>query len=466
MEAEAEVRGAVPVDVMPERRSVGREPDACRGGWRSGTGQPRTGEGPCDAPLRLPASRGQAQAATTASLAGHPIPLSSSSLIMLGLLKRCSIPAVAALALLAASFTSASPPKSLLAVADDNNGVMSFDTATYNKIVNSGAEEFRSDHSLIVLLTANRTPGVDCGPCRQFQPGYDEVATAWRKKAKGWSQGQAGHYFAQVEFNEGREIFQQVRTGPDDPDRIMSLERLTDALSMLRTSQLELNYAPVVLFIPKGAPASKAVKFQFERHGFTVDAFSNWASDLMGTSTGYRKPFPWRSVLTFSAAALVTTGAALYAIAKLSTFLEARSLEGEKTNIWKLICSSVIQAGSLALIVICCAGYMWNVIRGSPFVQVQGDGKIEYFSRQFQHQLAVETLIVAALCEFKIGERRSMCASPAKLTPINRAYSFHVHRQRPSVLSRSSHPTGPQAERPNKATSRGVRVERHPSRGD
>ncbi|PWN21056.1 hypothetical protein BCV69DRAFT_282558 [Microstroma glucosiphilum] len=40
---------------------------------------------------------------------------------------------------------------------------------------------------------------------------------------------------------------------------------------------------------------------------------------------------------------------------------------------------------------------MWNIIRGSPFVQVQGDGKIEYFSRQFQHQLAVETLIVAAL---------------------------------------------------------------------
>jgi thiol-disulfide isomerase/thioredoxin len=122
------------------------------------------------------------------------------------------MPAVATLALLAATLTSASPSRSLLAVAEGNNGIMPFDTATYNKIVNAGAEEFRSDHSLIVLLTANRTPGVDCGPCKQFQPGYDEVATAWRRKAKGWSQGQAGHYFAQVEFNEGREIFQQVRS--------------------------------------------------------------------------------------------------------------------------------------------------------------------------------------------------------------------------------------------------------------
>lgn len=180
----------------------------------------------------------------------------------------------------------------------------------------------------------------------------------------------------------------------------MRLGSHTHTLSLPLPPQLELNYAPVVLFIPKGAPASKAIKFQFERHGFTVDAFSNWASELMGTPTGYRKPFPWRSVLIFSAAALVTTGAALFAIAKLSAFLEARSSEGEKTNLWKLICSSVIQAGSLGLIVICCAGYMWNIIRGSPFVQVQGDGKIEYFSRQFQHQLAVETLIVAALCEY------------------------------------------------------------------
>lgn len=106
----------------------------------------------------------------------------------------------------------AGPPAALLSpAAKDSHGIIRLDTAGYNALVHQGLDQ-RKDYSLSVLLTALDTPGIDCGPCRAFQPNYEAVAKAWRNKVGNgkWKNGQAKHYFAEVEFSQGKEIFMQV----------------------------------------------------------------------------------------------------------------------------------------------------------------------------------------------------------------------------------------------------------------
>lgn len=81
-----------------------------------------------------------------------------------------------------------------------------------NLIQLKDAQDFASltgvprDYSVSALLTAVDS-GVPCQPCLNFQPNYEAVARSWRK-VKG---GEKRHVFSQIEFKDGREIFQQVR---------------------------------------------------------------------------------------------------------------------------------------------------------------------------------------------------------------------------------------------------------------
>lgn len=269
----------------------------------------------------------------------------------------------------ALTFVQASPPKSVLApAARSRTGIIELDTAGFNKIVNEGVAA-RADYSLSVLLTALDVPGLDCAPCKAFQPSYEDVAAAWKKTAKGWQNGKAGHYFAQVNFAQGREIF----------------------------GQLQLAHAPVVLFIPPGAPASKAAQYDFNNHGFEAESFAGYMNSVVGKPIGYRKPFPWKQVITFALAALVTLSATLFALAKLQASLEA---SGGQTGLhWRTAVTWILQLLSLAVITIMCSGYMWNNIRNAPYLSMGGNGKIEYFAGGFQNQHGVETQIVAAICK-------------------------------------------------------------------
>ena len=127
----------------------------------------------------------------------------------------CSRLALTLLAILAALLTAVTPalsalPKDLQTRASQSpHGIINLDSPAYNALINASPEN-RADFSVAVLLTALNTPGVACEPCKAFQPEYEAVAKAWSKSAKGWKDGKASHYFAQVEFMQGREVFQQV----------------------------------------------------------------------------------------------------------------------------------------------------------------------------------------------------------------------------------------------------------------
>lgn len=150
-----------------------------------------------------------------------------------------------------------------------------------------------------------------------------------------------------------------------------------------------------MLFIPPGLPASQAMTYDFNRLGFDAQPLAGYISNLIGEPTGYRKPFPWKSVATFLAAAAASMSACLFAIARFNAAMEQRGAAnpiGAKT-----VAGWVLQLISLATITIMCAGYMWNNIRGSAYLNVSPGGKIEYFSAGFQNQLGVETQIVACI---------------------------------------------------------------------
>lgn len=324
----------------------------------------------------------------------------------------------------------ASPPKSFLSkAASSPSGIVSLDTNGYNALVN-GATSDRSDYSLSILLTALNTPGVDCAPCVAFEPEYEALSKAWkRKQGKSFSQGKAKHYFVEVEFSQGREVFMQ----------------------------LGLSHAPVLMYLPAGSPGNKGIQFDFNQHGFDGAAVADYLSKILDEDVGYRKPFPWKSVLTFTAGAGLVTVAFLFVIAKLNAYLDAQAGQPGGTNPlhWRRVTSWFLQLFSLAVITIMCSGYMWNNIRNAPYVGLKPGGKVEYFAGGFQNQLGVETQIVSVICECELCvEKRVASFFTDVMCPPTR-------RRNPRLFTHSAHRPRTGSARPNQTATGGVRVEFH-----
>lgn len=161
-------------------------------------------------------------------------------------------------------------------------------------------------------------------------------------------------------------------------------------------AQLQAQHAPMLLFLPPRAPLSKAISYDFNAHGFEATGLSSHISQLIGKPIGYRKPFPWRTAAIFSLAAMVVTSAVLYIFAKVQASMEGQGRGGLN---WRMAVGWILQLLCLATITIMCAGYMWNNIRGAPYMSMGQNGKVEYFAGGFQNQLGVETQIVASICE-------------------------------------------------------------------
>lgn len=159
--------------------------------------------------------------------------------------------------------------------------------------------------------------------------------------------------------------------------------------------QLKLQYAPVLLYFPATAgphasSSAQPVTFDFNRHGFEGKDVAGELSKQLGISVPYNKPFQWK---LFASAATSTLVLALTLYAIIPKLLATASFSfGAVFNIF-------IQISFLMTIVIMCAGQMWNSIRNAPYLQMNANGKAEYFAGGFQNQYGAETHIVAAVCE-------------------------------------------------------------------
>lgn len=318
----------------------------------------------------------QEEAADMTPTTAHCPPHHTPHTMVFSPLRLCLLVSAVILSLL--PVTLSAPPKSFLSkAASSPTGIVHLDTNGYNSLVNQGAASSR-DYSLSILLTALNTPGVDCQPCQAFQPEYETLSRSWKKKSsRDFATGKAGHYFVEVEFSAGKEVFMQMG----------------------------LTHAPVLVFLPAGEPASKGIQFDFNQFGFDGAAVAQYLSKVLDKDIGYRKPFPWKSVLTFTAGAGLMTVVFLFGIAKLNAYLDAQSQQqggarGAGLH-WRTVVLWFFELFSLAVITIMCSGYMWNNIRGSPYVGMKAGGKVEYFTSGFQNQLGVETQIVAVICEYR-----------------------------------------------------------------
>lgn len=158
--------------------------------------------------------------------------------------------------------------------------------------------------------------------------------------------------------------------------------------------QLKLQYAPVLLFFPatSGPQASSSIEpvtFDFNRLGFEGPDVAAELSKQVGIKIPYKKPFQWKLL-----GAVTST-----MIGLISTFymLIPRLLASKSFGI-KLVWSIILQTVFLLTIVIMCAGQMWNSIRKAPYLQMNSNGKPEYFAGGFQNQHGAETHIVALVC--------------------------------------------------------------------
>ncbi|RXG70016.1 Magnesium transporter protein 1 [Armadillidium vulgare] len=174
-------------------------------------------------------------------------------------------------------------------------------------------------------------PSRQCGICRYANDEYQLVANSWR-----YSQSYSNKlYFALVDFDEGQEVFQQ----------------------------LKLNSAPVYMHFPAKGKPKKADTLDIQR--------IRVCSDLQII------PVCFMLVIV-----LVVVVGLLYF---------------RKNSLDFLYNSTVWATGALAFTFAMISGQMWNHIRGPPFLHKTQGGNIAYIHGSSQGQFIIETYIVGLL---------------------------------------------------------------------
>lgn len=210
------------------------------------------------------------------------------------------------------------------------------------------------DANVVVLLTASNTE-VGCSICQTIQPEFEQLAESW---VADHPEGD-GLYFARADFAEGHtEIFQKFALN-NVPRLYLYKPTNTDAA---------FNEGFEVLNVPQNEPfAASMVQF---------------LKESLNKNVVLRHPIQWGSIT----------------ITAVATFLVVILLKHQKHLISAVVQSKQIWGvvGVLA-IVLFTTGYMFNAIRGMPFVTAGENGGVKYFVAGQQQQLGAETQIMSVL---------------------------------------------------------------------
>lgn len=217
------------------------------------------------------------------------------------------------------------------------------------------------DYHLILLLTSE-APQINCVLCREFVPDYNLVASSWYKDyPNGVPQtdesDSADVYFLTSEFLDSRKLF--------------------DAF--------QLNNIPKLFhFGPSEDARPNAFVTQFQEYQFFQgdhkDMIANWA----GHSTGHK----FQIHIPPNYTRIATNAFVTFTVAMLSYkfFPQVMAFLGSRT-VWGGL--------SLIAVLLLTSGYMFNQIRGVPYVMEHGNGRVQYFAPGQQTQYGVETQILS-----------------------------------------------------------------------
>ncbi|CEH17921.1 Oligosaccharyltransferase, gamma subunit [Ceraceosorus bombacis] len=291
-----------------------------------------------------------------------------------------------------ANSNSGIPPAFLQQASTSPHGIIDLPNPQSFVQITSGARNYSS----VVLLTAVKS-GVSCQPCNTFAPVYETLAKSWKSKSRGSSK--ADVIFSLLEFKDGQDVFRQ----------------------------LQLSYAPVLLFFPptsgpKARGSGQPIKYDFNRLGFEGPEVASFLSDNLGFAFPYVKPFPWSTVLSFFGSAGAIVASIILLAPKIAQArgqgVASIASAGSKL-IWTALC--------LATIVVMTSGYMWNSIRGAPYLMMGPKGKPEYFAAGFQNQYGAETTIVGAFYALLAFSFVSLTVFvPAQRDPVRQRAGVYV----------------------------------------
>lgn len=113
----------------------------------------------------------------------------------------------------------------------------------------------------------------------------------------------------------------------------------------------------------------------------------SWLSRQLPESVAkprFNRPINWVKLVTITTIVLGGLTGAFVAWPYVMPVLQNR-------NIWAGFC--------IILILLFTSGYMFNHIRGTPYVGGNGKGGISYFAGGFQNQFGLESQIVAGICK-------------------------------------------------------------------
>lgn len=247
-------------------------------------------------------------------------------------------------------------------VKSQGNKVLSLNDENYESILNG-----ERDYHLVVMLSS-QSPKINCVLCHEFKPEFEIVGNSWiQDHPNGLTDEELENtesaipkknvYFMFSEFTESRNFF----------------------------LSLQLNNIPKVFHFPPSTSKrpneyiKQLEEYQFYQGDHKV-LLASWLNQITGHTFNIHIPPDYTRIATN---AFLT-----FAIIMLIRKFNAQFV--------MVITSKLLWSGiSLVAILLLISGYMFNQIRGVPYLMEHQSGKVDYFVPQQQNQLGVETQIMS-----------------------------------------------------------------------
>lgn len=233
-------------------------------------------------------------------------------------------------------------------IQSSGKGFIDVDTNEFSQII-----QVPRDYAVTALLTTT-TGGIKCPPCQAFQPEFEKLTQQWNKNKSVKSK----NVFVKVEFNRAQGVF----------------------------ARYQLQHAPVLYTFPAPTPTDGSpehIPFDFNARGFSAEEVASHLNSLLKTKFSYKQPLNTKLITATITGVITLVGSIFF----LAPYVPA--LFSSAKPVWMILC-----IGSM---IVFNSGYMWNSIRGAPYIAAGQGGKPEYFAGGFQNQYGVETQIVAAI---------------------------------------------------------------------
>ncbi|KAF3987706.1 hypothetical protein FT663_03705 [Candidozyma haemuli var. vulneris] len=239
----------------------------------------------------------------------------------------------------------------------------------------------------LVLYMASDSPQLNCILCREIHPSYRTVATSWTHahphgftEEEKLDQGRTNIYFLEADFMSAKKLFQLM----------------------------QLDSIPKIYHFPPSKPGAKVTSFLTEHsqyqfyQGEHTSLIAQWVREIVGVPIEIHVPMDWGKV---ALNAVIT----FLVVLLLKRFSSYASAVFRSSYVW-----GTVSSGAMLMFI---SGYMFNQIRGAPFVR-ETDNGVEYFAPSPQSQYGLESQLISSLYGF-LGLTFVLLAS--KVPKINNA---------------------------------------------